>query len=184
MPDNEEKSKPSGPGLKGLVKGAAIVAVLVLVELVAAALLLPSAHDTEQLAQEMAMAAKGEDLLVDEEYDQSELEAVIGETVEVMLVADNITRFDPGADKTLNVTFTIYAVVLEEEEGEFVSEFAANENRIREQIVMTLHSAKTTDLTMPGLGLIKRQILEKTNRALGKPYLHDVIFTKINFVER
>ena len=41
-----------------------------------------------------------------------------------------------------------------------------------------------TDLTDAGLGLIKRQILEKTNRAMGQPLLKEVLFSKFNFVER
>ena len=39
-------------------------------------------------------------------------------------------------------------------------------------------------MTDAGLGLIKRQLLEKTNRALGEPMLKEVLFSKFNFVER
>ena len=49
---------------------------------------------------------------------------------------------------------------------------------------MTLHAAQAKDLSDAGLGLIKRQILEKTNRALGHPMLREVLFSKFNFVER
>jgi hypothetical protein len=49
---------------------------------------------------------------------------------------------------------------------------------------MTLHGAESADLTDAGLGLIKRRILEKTNRALGQPLLKEVLFSKFNFVER
>ena len=41
-----------------------------------------------------------------------------------------------------------------------------------------------TDLTDAGLGLIKRMILEKSNRALGKPLLHEAIFSRFSFEER
>jgi flagellar FliL protein len=47
-----------------------------------------------------------------------------------------------------------------------------------------MHSAESADLTDAGLGLIKRQLLEKTNRALGEPMLKEVLFSKFNFVER
>ena len=43
---------------------------------------------------------------------------------------------------------------------------------------------QTTDLTDAGLGLIKRKILEKTNRALGKPLLQTVVFSDFSFVEQ
>ena len=32
--------------------------------------------------------------------------------------------------------------------------------------------------------MIKRQILEKTNRALGEPLIKEVLISKFNFVER
>ena len=184
MAENEQEQEiPQGGGMMGLIKAVVIISVLVIVELVAASMLMPSANKTEQLAEEMARAAKGEDAQIEEEHEQI-VANIEGDTVEVELISDNITRFDPEADKTLNVTFTVFGVVLIEEEAEFMTEFEANKNRVSEQIMMTMHGATTTDLTMPGLGLIKRQILEKTNRTLGKPYLNDVIFTKINFIER
>ena len=178
----QEETKPSGPGLMGLVRGAAIVGVLVLVELVAAAFLIPSAEDTERLAQELARASSGEDYIA--EQDGEAVDERRDETKEVEIGTFNITRFDPEADKTLNIDFSVYGVVLLEDESLFLEEFEANQNRIHEQIVMTMHSAKTSDLTNAGLGLIKRQILEKTNRTLGKPLLREVVFTRINFVER
>ena len=182
MADNEE-SKPSGGGIMGIVKALAVVMVLVVVELVAAAFLFPSAHDTEKLAKEMARAAAGAEQLVEEE-DELVVPEITGDTTEVELASDNITRFNPDSDKTLNVTFEIYGVVLKEEQADFQTAFDENKFRLQEQIVMTMHSASTDDLTQDGLGLIKRQILEKTNRTLGKPYLHEVLFSKINFIER
>ena len=167
----------------GLVKGVVIVAVLVLVELVAAAFLIPSAEDTEELAREMARAARGDEYLIEDDSESGSADPR-DTTREVEIGTFNITRFDPESDKTLNIDFTVYGVVLVDEESEFMTEFEANQNRIHEQIVMTMHSAKTSDLTNAGLGLIKRQILEKTNRTLGKPLLREVVFTKINFIER
>ena len=67
---------------------------------------------------------------------------------------------------------------------EFEHEFEHNKARIREQVTMTLHGAASADLTDAGLGLIKRRILEKTNRALGQPLLKEVLFSKFSFVER
>ena len=100
------------------------------------------------------------------------------------LFDDNITRFNPNTDTTLNVQFSVYGVVLASEEEEFLAEFATSSNRIHEQIMLTLHAAESAELANAGLGLIKRQILEKTNRTLGRPMLREVVFTKLNFVER
>ena len=84
----------------------------------------------------------------------------------------------------MNVDFELYATVLADEEGEFFQLYEANQIRIREQILVTIRSTAITDLTDAGLGLIKRKILEKTNRALGKPLLHEAVFSDFSFVER
>jgi hypothetical protein len=74
--------------------------------------------------------------------------------------------------------------VLAADLSEFQHHFETNNARVKEQITLTMHSAESADLTDAGLGLIKRQILEKTNRALGEPLLKEVLFSKFNFVER
>ena len=169
--------------MMGLIKAAVIVAVLVVVEIVAAAMLIPSAEDTETLARDLARASKGEDFAANSDKDAATLAE--GEaTSEVELGSFNITRFDPENDTTLNIDFTVLDVVLAAEQVEFQEAFAAHTSRIQEQIVMTMHGAQTSDLSTAGLGLIKRQIVEKTNRAVGKPLLREVVFTKINFVQR
>ena len=74
--------------------------------------------------------------------------------------------------------------MLAADQAEFEHLFEKNKVRVREQVIMTLHAAESKDLSDAGLGLIKRQILEKTNRALGHPLLNEVLFSKFNFVER
>ena len=180
MADNEKKS---GGGLMGIVKPIAIVAVLVVVEMVAAAVMIPSAEQTEDLARELARASKGEETVFSDLEDPNSLDE-IEQTTEVELVAENITRFDPERDTVLNIDFVVFGVVQVDEEEEFLLEFEAHRGRIKEQIIFTLHNAKASELASSGLGLIKRQILEKTNRTLGRPLLREVGFTKINFVER
>ena len=103
---------------------------------------------------------------------------------EVELGTYNITRFNPATNTTLAIDFELYGTVLAEDVTDFEHHFENSKARIREQVTMTLHGAESTDLTDAGLGLIKRQILEKTNRALGEPLLKEVLFSKFNFVER
>jgi flagellar basal body-associated protein FliL len=74
--------------------------------------------------------------------------------------------------------------VLADDVTDFEHHFENSKARIREQVTMTLHGAESSSLTDAGLGLIKRQILEKTNRALGEPLVKEVLFSKFNFVER
>ncbi|MEO0529724.1 MAG: hypothetical protein AAF266_04010 [Planctomycetota bacterium] len=181
MADDNTEKKSSGMG--GLIKAVGIVSVLVVVEMVAAAMLIPSAEDTEALARELARAAKGVETATSEDEETTMMDAA-EETIEVELLTDNITRFNPESDATLNIQFSVYGVVLATESEDFTTQFTANTSRIHEQIMLTLHGADTGDLSTAGLGLIKRQILEKTNRALGRPLLREVVFTKLNFVER
>jgi flagellar FliL protein len=59
-----------------------------------------------------------------------------------------------------------------------------NKHRFREQVLVTVRGAELTDLTDAGLGLMKRRILDKTNRILGKPLLRSVIFSDFAFIEQ
>jgi flagellar basal body-associated protein FliL len=47
-----------------------------------------------------------------------------------------------------------------------------------------VRGSEIEDLTDAGLGLIKRRILERTNKALGKPLIKNVIFSEFSFVEQ
>ena len=107
-----------------------------------------------------------------------------GEVNEVELGTFNVTHFNPTANATLSIDFELFGAVLASDEKEFHTLFEKNKVRVREQIIMTLHAADAKDLSDAGLGLLKRQILEKTNRALGQPLLKEVLFSKFNFVER
>ncbi|TWT86510.1 hypothetical protein Mal64_33360 [Pseudobythopirellula maris] len=184
MPENEPiETKTSGGGLMGMIRTGAIVSVLVVVEMAAAMLFIPSAAETEALAREMARASQGEDVLAHELEEDVSLETG-EEMAEVNIGIFNVTRYDPESDASLNIDFEIYGVVLASEADLFQQYYEPNRNRLHEQIIMTMHGAESSDLSSAGLGLIKRRILERSNRALGKSLLHEIVFTKINFVER
>ena len=147
-------------------------------------LLVPSAPETERLAHELSAAAKGEQHDGGGHGAETSHGSHDEEFKEVDLGIYNITRYNPTTNTTLAIDFELYGTVLAEETTEFEHRFEASTARIREQVTMTLHAAESADLTDAGLGLIKRQILEKTNRALGRPFLKEVPFSKFNFVER
>jgi hypothetical protein len=172
-----------GRGLFRLVKALAFVSVIVVVQVVVASMLAPSAKDTEKLAEELVAAAKGkEDAGHDNEHEKHEAahDGHEEELHEVELGSFNVTRFNPGTNTTLAIDFEVYGTVLAEEAPEFEHRFEKSNARIREQITMTMHGTESADLTDAGLGLI----LEKTNRALGQPLIKEVLFSKFNFVER
>jgi flagellar FliL protein len=168
----------------GLIKAIAFVSVIVVVEVVAASILIPSAQDTEELALKLAAAEAGKTLTGGDSGGESGLEDPEEDIREILLGNFNVTRYRPESGTTLTVDIEIYASMLAAEELEFVERFEKNRGRVGEQVVMTIHAVETTDLSDAELGLIKRQILEKTNRALGKPLVREVLFSKFNFVER
>jgi flagellar FliL protein len=174
----------SSGGLFSIVKAVAFVSVIVVVEIVAASMLAPTAQETERLGQQLAAAATGESVEThDDSHDDVETEHQ-DELREVELGTYNVTRFNPDTNTTLAIDFELYGAVLADDAAEFHRQFEHNKARIREQVTMTLHGSTSADLTDAGLGLIKRRILEKTNRALGQPLLKEVLFSKFSFVER
>jgi flagellar FliL protein len=158
--------------------------VLVVVEVVAASMLIPSAKETERLGRQFVAAAQG-GTAVEGAGEAGEAAADAEQDVrEVELGLYNVTRYNPSTNTTLAIDFELYGTVLATDVPEFQRRFDNSQARLREQVIMTLHAAEATDLTDAGLGLIKRQILEKTNRALGQPLIREVLFSKFNFVER
>ncbi|MFO0898265.1 MAG: hypothetical protein U0836_12650 [Pirellulales bacterium] len=102
---------------------------------------------------------------------------------EVDLGEFSVTSFQPVSGTTLSINFHLYGAVLEADDGEFHELFEENRHRFRESVIVIVRSSDLADLTDAGLGLIKRKVLEKTNRALGKPLLKDVVFSEFSLVE-
>jgi flagellar basal body-associated protein FliL len=174
----------SKAGLLSLIKAIAFVSVIVIVEIVAASMLVPSAEETEKLGHELVAAARGSTSHAEEEEASGDHDEIDHDVREVKLGTYNITRFNPASSMTRAIDFELFGTVIAEDLTEFEHLFENSKARIREQVIMTLHGAESSDLTDAGLGLLKRRILEKTNRALGQPLLREVLFSKFNFVER
>jgi flagellar FliL protein len=182
---SQAPSTPSRSGVISIAKTLAFVSVIVVVEVVAASMLAPSAAETARLGQDLTAAATGKLGGANDKHDHGESShGEADEMYEVELGIYNITRFNPATETTLAIDFELFGTVLASDKAEFEHEFEKNKARFREQVTLTLHGAESADLTDAGLGLIKRQILEKTNRALGQPLLKEVLFSKFSFVER
>lgn len=104
--------------------------------------------------------------------------------VEVDLGEFTITSYQPLSNTTLRIDFHLYGTVATEHQPAFQEALQANIHRFRDQVIVIVRSADLTDLTDPGLGLIKRKILEKTNALLGKRYLKAVILSDFSFIEQ
>jgi flagellar basal body-associated protein FliL len=107
-----------------------------------------------------------------------------GENREVDLGEYSIMATDPASGASLLVDFHIFGTVTFDESGEFDLLFEENRHRMRHQVITIVRSAEMADLTDASLGLIRRQILEKTNQLLGKPLVQEVIFSKFSFIEQ
>ena len=174
------------PGMMTFVKALAFVSVIVLLEVTGASMIIPTAEETAKIAEELASADLTQAAETEgETAEESETESLASsEMKEVELGMFHILTYNPETGSRLNVDLELFGTVLADEVGDFFPLYEANQRRIREQILITVRSADVTDLSDAGLGLIKRKILEKTNRALGRPLLHEAIFSKFSFEER
>jgi flagellar basal body-associated protein FliL len=106
------------------------------------------------------------------------------EQQEVDLGEYTVTGFQPVSNTTLFVSFHLYGTILHKNSEDFAKRLEDNKHRVRDNIIVIVRSAEIPDLTDAGLGLIKRRILETTNKTLGKPLVQGVIFSEFSFVEQ
>jgi len=166
----------AGGGLLSKLLPALIVIAVVTGEGVAAFMLMPSVEHNAKAAQE-ALAAKPPE-------PDNHSGAHDADLTEVDLEAFKITSFQPASSITLRVEFHLYGMVPAEKAQSFKTLYEAKKNRVRDNVNGIIRSAEMNDLTDPGLGLIKRKILETTNKALGKPLLEGVMFSEFTFLEQ
>ncbi|MCC9605667.1 flagellar basal body-associated FliL family protein [Blastopirellula sp. JC732] len=169
----------AGPSLVTKLKILGAVLALVGLECLLAYFVIPSPEDVIEAAEMRARQHSAT------EPDLEELTTVSDKaTVEIALKPFGITAYQPLANTTLRIDFQLYMMVNAENQSEFEALLAQNEHRLREQVIVTLRSSEVSDLTDPSLGLLKRKILEKTNRILGKPLVKSVIFSDYSFIEQ
>lgn len=109
---------------------------------------------------------------------------IAGENHEMDMGQFRVTAFQALSNTTLRVDFHLYGIVADGSDEEFASLLEAKKQRFRDQVITTIRSVDMTDFTEAGLGLIKRRILETTNKTLGKPLLQSVLFSDFSFVEQ
>ncbi len=114
----------------------------------------------------------------------AELDSAIHDQTEVDLGEFTVTAFQPLTNTTTRIDFHLFGTTSAEDVAGFQKAWEENKHRLRDQVIVTLRSSEPSELTDAGLGLIKRRILEKTNRTLGKPYLRSVIFSDFSFIEQ
>ena len=164
-------------GLLAKLLPAVIVIAVVSGEGLAAYMLMPSAADAAAAAK-LALEAHAP------EPEDDHHGAKEPELEEVDLEQYKITSFQPASSITLRIEFHLYGMVKADKSAEFKTLVEAKKNRVRDNVMSIIRSADMNDLTDPALGLLKRKILETTNKALGKPMLQGVVFSEFTFLEQ
>jgi hypothetical protein len=154
---------------------AGFVGGVILVECLAAYMFIPSSAQLEAQAK-----ARTEELHKDEGHEETQEESH-GASVEVELGKYNITVHRPAQDVTLRVNFLLIGTVDEHDHAAFETLVEKNQHRLRDKIIFEIRNCELSDLTDPGLGLIKRRILTKSNELLGKPILQSVVFSEFAY---
>jgi len=180
--DADSHKLRGGVGAKGKLMALAFVLFVVLLECAIAVFVFPSAHDTEAMAQAMLARQQSKDPLVVEPSDAEESGDQKRE--EVDLGEYDVSSYQPLSNTTIRISLHLYGTVLVKDKEEILQRIDEKRQRMREQILVTLRSAEITDLADANLGLIKRRILEKTNRTFGKPLLQQVVFSEFSFFEQ
>lgn len=175
--NNNEAVEQSGGSLLGKLKTLAFIAAVVFVECALAYVFIPGR--TADAQSEAAVVAAAESNLAEKEAEESDKQEV-----EIDMGEYRITSYQPATDTTFRVNFHLFITVVTEEKEEFEKLKVANDARLREQVNVIIRAAEISDLTDPTLSLIKRRILDKINRILGKPLVKGVFFSDMLFVEQ
>lgn len=159
-----------------------VFALFVVAECVAAALFLPNAVGKAALTSRSAQQTGGEETAAAKNATPAK-EGVQAE-IEVELGQFSVTSYQPISDTTIRIDLHLFGTIGREDQEAFQAAWQENQHRLRDQVIVTLRSAGQEDLTDAGLGLIKRQILEKTNRTFGRPFLRSAVFSEFSFIEQ
>ena len=168
-------------GIFAMVRIGVLLTVLIAVECVIAIIVIPSAEETAAMAQKL-IGRDGSIVLPEEDEETREKER--DPTVEVFLGEFHVSVFQPLSNTTVRIDFELYGTVLADKQTVFDERFIENQHRLREQVIVTLRSTEMADLADAGLGLIKRKILETTNRTLGKSLIREIVFSDFSFIEQ
>ncbi len=178
-----ETPVPAGTSLLRKLLTLGFVLAVVAVECLIAYMCLPSAAETAALAG-ATVEGSGRAEPPSEDISLHEGEEEPAAQVEVDLGKFSVTAFQPTSNTALRIDFHLFGTVAASDEKEFQKRMEANAHRFRDLILEIIRSAEISDLTDAGLGLLKRKIMEKTNRIFGKPLLRQVVFSEFSFIEQ
>jgi hypothetical protein len=104
--------------------------------------------------------------------------------VEVDLGEFTVSFHRLSTGTTLRLDFHLYGIVDQRLEEKFKEIWPKHVNRFRETVITTVRGAQPAELADPTLALIKRQILEKSNRLFGGEFLQGLVVSDFSLVEQ
>jgi len=104
--------------------------------------------------------------------------------VEVDLGEFTISSYRLSSGTTLRLDFHLYGIVNQKLEEKFKQIWPRHVHRFRETVITTIRGAPPSELADPSLALIKRQILEKSNRLFAKEFLQGLVVSDFSLVEQ
>jgi flagellar FliL protein len=178
--DSAENAKSGNSWMPKLMI-AGFMGGVVAIECLVAYLLFPSPEQVAALAQEnlekklpATLAAENPTAPTGDAEDMKEID--LGEY--------SITVAQANSTTSLRVDFHLVGTVLESESTEIKALFDRHVHRFRDQVLVEIRNSEPADLADPGLALIKRRILEKSNALFGKPILRAVVFSEFSYFEQ
>jgi flagellar FliL protein len=177
------------------------VAIVVVVECVVAYTYLPSSAPTAALAESAPQETPPAKAASEEKDKHAEskhaadkhggekhggekpVEVSKADLIEVDLGQFTVTSVQPGSSTTLRIAFHLYGTVAGLDHERFTVRLKEAQHRLREQVILAIRGVEMSDLIEPGLGLLKRTILEKTNTTLGEPLLKAIVVSEFSFME-
>jgi flagellar basal body-associated protein FliL len=168
---------------------AGFVGTVILAECLVAYMMIPSTADIEaklkmQTAAEAEAAPTTEESATKAGEEEKTAETPTEElSQEVDLGKFNLTLHRQASDVTLKVNFHLIGTVEGKKQAENKTLLEKNQHRLRDKIIFEVRNCDIADLTDPGLGLLKRRILEKCNEMLGKPVLESVVFSEFSYTQ-
>jgi hypothetical protein len=182
----EAKPAPAAKsgGLMGKLMIAGFMGGVVAVECLLAYLFIPSAEQVAAMA-EHNMQKKLPAPLESETEAHGESDDSKKPAIELELGEYSITVTQPNSPTALRVDFQLVGIVKSDDEAEAKALFDKNIHRFRDLVLSEIRNLESTDLADPGLTLIKRRILEKSNNNLfGKSLIKSIVFSQFSYVEQ
>lgn len=160
------------------------VALVVTLEGAVAYVILPDVSKTKVMAEKTVASDSQAEAEEDSEDAGPQSADETADQIEVDLGEFTVTAFQPLSNTTMRIDFHLFGTIGKNDDKEFLALMDENLHRFREQVIMIVRGADSADLTDPTLGLIKRKVLERTSKTLGKPLLRDVIVSDFSFLEQ